>query len=425
MKRFLPTLAGIWCGGLLAIPNVSHGGDWLPMEPGTVADIHAMWADPSGGLFAAANSIRCEDFVHCFDNADILHFDGSGWSRQASNSYSTLHAIWGFSPTQVVAVGSTRFNNTLVMRFDGNAWTTENTGLSGELYGVWGSSPTNLVAVGEHGRILHGDGTTWTERDSGTSNTLFAVWGSSAQDVFAVGSRTIVHFDGAAWTVMPWPGGYHALDAVWGTASNNVWAVGATSAILRYDGTAWSVETAGAYPVTFSGLWGSSATDVYTAGFSSTGGPSVVLHQDGSGWTQVDVGTTAPLRTIWGRAANDVFIGGDGGTIRHGAGPKPAWRQGEVPLGGNWRWLPWFGYYHLTFPWAFHLQHGFLYPVEDGHGGVYFYDAAMSAFWWTDAVAYPFVYRFGPTPTWLYYAPGTQAPRWFYAFAPGQWQPLP
>lgn len=425
MNHAVSRFGFLGCLASLAALGSARAQDWLPMQSGSASELRAFWAPPTGDVYAVANHIGCENLGHCYDVGDVLRFDGSTWTLATSNTYSELYAIWGWAPSQAIAVGRARAGNTLILRGNGSAWTAEITGLSGALHGVWGTSPTNIIAVGEDGRILHYNGTAWLTQDSGTSNDLFAVWGSSARDVFAVGGRTILHFDGAAWSTMAWPGGDHALEAVWGAASNHVWAAGATSAILHYDGTAWSVETAGAYPVTFGGLWGSSATDVYAVGYSSTGGPSVVLHQDGSGWTPIDVGTTAPLRTIGGRAAHDVFIGGDGGTILHGAGPKPAWRQGEVTLGGDWRWLSWFGYYHLTFPWAFHLQHGFLYPVDDAQGGVYFYDAAMHAFWWSDAVTYPFVYRFGPTPTWLYYAPGTQTPRWFYAFTPGQWQSLP
>src|SRR5207237_5473138 len=53
-------------------------------------------------------------------------------------------------------------------------------------------------------------------------------------------------------------------------------------------------------------VWGSGASDVW-----AVGDMGVILHWNGSGWSQVPSGTTKYLRCIWGRSSNDVWAVGD------------------------------------------------------------------------------------------------------------------
>ena len=101
------------------------------------------------------------------------------------------------------------------------------------------------------------------------------------------------------------------------------------------------------------------------------------------------------------------------------------WRSGESDLGGGWKWLNWFGYYNTNFAgWIYHDQHGFLYPFDDGSGGMTFWDNSMAEFWWTKSATYPFLYRFGTGASWLWYN-GSTGPRWFFNWGTGLWESTP
>ncbi|HEV8164347.1 MAG TPA: hypothetical protein VGR74_07865 [Actinomycetota bacterium] len=78
-------------------------------------------------------------------------------------------------------------------------------------------------------------------------------------------------------------------------------------------------------------VWGTSATDVWTVG-------SRVWHRDSIGWTEVPTPVTVPggptpglaLNTVWGRAADDVYVGGNQGILLHWNGA--AWTRLPDPL---------------------------------------------------------------------------------------------
>ena len=91
-------------------------------------------------------------------------------------------------------------------------------------------------------------------------------------------------------------------------------------------------------------------------------------------------------------------------------------------LGSGWKWLSWFGSFNTNnSPWIYHEQHGWLCPFGTSTDSIWFWDSAMSAFWWTSSTVYPYVYRAGDG-AWFYYQEGSSNPRWFYNFTMGQWE---
>jgi hypothetical protein len=99
---------------------------------------------------------------------------------------------------------------------------------------------------------------------------------------------------------------------------------------------------------------------------------------------------------------------------------------GGTPIEGlqDWFLSEWFGAYNTTqAPWIFHAQHGFVYRDPGStNASSFFYDDAMTAWWYTDETVYPFIYGFG-TPAdnagtvagdaWLWYFEGSKTPRSF------------
>ena len=102
------------------------------------------------------------------------------------------------------------------------------------------------------------------------------------------------------------------LYGVWGSSANDVFAVGGDEGIiLHYNGTAWtemaSPASDGLYEV-----WGSSTNDVFAVGvsISTRAVYYIIYHYDGTAWTEMASPTSDPLYGVWGSSGNDVFVVG-------------------------------------------------------------------------------------------------------------------
>ncbi len=85
-------------------------------------------------------------------NADIPHEQGVlQWSKVLG---SRLWDVWGSSPTDVFAVSG----DGGILHYDGSGWVRQAGGNPEPLYGVWGSSSTDIFAVGSFGTILRYNG---------------------------------------------------------------------------------------------------------------------------------------------------------------------------------------------------------------------------------------------------------------------------
>ncbi len=237
-------------------------------------------------------------------------------------------------------------------------WRGLASGTDEDLRGLWGSAGTNLVAVGTNGTILQYGGAAWTPTASPLPNVnLNGVHGTSQSNVFAVGDlSTLLHFNGSQWDTMPRPltwarqitpgeipdttyvlqSTITSLASVWTGGASSAFAVGDSCRLMSYNGTQWDtiprpltlatrVDSTGTTYVTqarithLHGVWGSSPTDVFAVGDSS-----LVLHFDGSSWSQMAVGDTTNLYAVWGTSSGNVLAAGDYGAILRYDGT--AWR---------------------------------------------------------------------------------------------------
>ena len=183
---------------------------------------------------------------------------------------------------------------------------------------VWGSSPNDVWAVGDAGTILHWDGTAWLDSSvSGHPDGFLNVWGSGPSDVWAVGFRNgtgpIFHWDGTNWQrVFTAP---RVLEGIWGTGPMDVWASGGVSGsevngiLLHFDGTEWTeVEVPGGLPMMHA-IWGTSSNDVYV------GGRFRWIHWDGSTWSNLELPEPMEIFGMWGSDTNNVWTAGFAGAL--------------------------------------------------------------------------------------------------------------
>jgi hypothetical protein len=190
--------------------------------------------------------------------------------------------------------------------------------LPGSILSFWGSSSNDLFAVGGElgdpgeALIVWHDGQTWY-RMPVDAPILWWVHGFAHDDVWAVGAEgTVVHFDGVAWTTVRSDPAY-TLWGIWGSSSTDLWAVGGDvmhgvpSVLLHYDGTDWTQEMSVANDDDmYFKIWGSGPSDIWAV--SERG---VTIHYDGVGWTPVASGTNQRLITVNGSGPADVYaVGG-------------------------------------------------------------------------------------------------------------------
>ncbi|HEX5302905.1 MAG TPA: hypothetical protein VFW50_38520, partial [Streptosporangiaceae bacterium] len=243
----------------------------------------------------------------------------------------------------------------------GSTWTvvpSPNPGAgSNSLNSINGVSPTDIWAVGtdsnadgsaEQGLILHWDGTSWTQTPSpspGRFVQLNAVHAISASDAWAVGTfsdgsafQTLtLHWDGKAWTQKPspnpGPGANDQLTSVTATSGGDVWAVGdflsdtqvstVSTLVMHWDGTSWTQKPSpNPEPDSINRLTGVSAVspdDAWAVGFfaNGTADQTLILHWDGTSWTQVpspDPFEDDNLAGVAATSANSAVAVGNGQT---------------------------------------------------------------------------------------------------------------
>jgi len=102
--------------------------------------------------------------------------------------------------------------------------------------------------------------------------------------------------------------------SVWASSPTDVWAAGGYRILVHYDGSTW---TQADLPIAANqyAVWGLGPNDVYTTGqYGYQTGQ--VLHWDGSSWTSMYV-TNSELIDIWGSSATNLYVVGDGRLVHY------------------------------------------------------------------------------------------------------------
>jgi hypothetical protein len=319
----------------------ASGSSWTAMTSGTTKDLRYIWGSSASSVFAAGVNQDCS-ISHCGEMS-ILHYNGSGWTTQYTNSGGVL-GLWAAPDGQafVLAEGD---QPGPILHYDGQQWSPmavqpppppDPNSQDITLRSIWGTSSTDVFAVGSwfdglqsRGYVVHYDGSQWVPMDLGGADGIHLsdVWGNSANDVYAVGQYSpedaepseeraiVLHYNGQGWSEVLRQGDL-ALGNIWGSSAADVYATGSSGgngAVWHYNGSAWSpMQVPATSPL--GSIWGSSSSDIYVLGRE----PGNIWHYDGSAWKQIDTGSSKGLADIWGSSAGDVFAVGNDGTILHG-----------------------------------------------------------------------------------------------------------
>jgi hypothetical protein len=202
----------VWAVGGLGVgfqATVEHwdGSSWsLVSSPAFVGSqgLASVSADASNDVWAVSR----------VNGPQVVHFDGTNWTRINPHSLTDFNSVTALSPTDVWAVGSFLFDyddvRPEIEHWDGSQWQLVPSpdprpgGQGGsELTGVAAISPTDIWAVGAVGAFgnlqtltEHWDGTSWSiipSPNPGNRSSLIGVTALSDGTVAAVGYQPDVN----------------------------------------------------------------------------------------------------------------------------------------------------------------------------------------------------------------------------------------
>lgn len=193
------------------------------------------------------------------------------------------------------------------------------------LSNVWGSSGNDVYAVGHctvvQGTMWYFNGYIWepvvlAQVDGGNivgHHSIQDVFGFGEDDVWAIGYKShsfdndeglVIHYDGREWNeVIKLP--TEQLSTIWGTSSNDLWVGGIFGGLHHYNGATWlqyTIPVSEAYDTTnysmFDVITGNDSNNIY-AKYRISNQLTILLHYNGSEWTEMDRFSFYELRSIW------------------------------------------------------------------------------------------------------------------------------
>ena len=296
-----PTITvAVGAGGVI----LRHNGErWVPQ------------AVPPGPALRDVEGLGSSFVWAVGDSGAAYHWNGTAWLDISLPDGHDLTGVWPVNADAVFV--SSRASH--IYKYDGADWTAISP-LGGERYDIWAESPANIIAPGNDGQVFQGDGSSWwinvdmDHRDV----SIRGVWGSSGSGVYLVGDGGYAsHLDRGPFESIDTPV-TDTLYSVSGTGWGGPMAVGANGTILSLDSGGARAQESG----TDRDLFAVSAyVDAVDAEYRVAVGDNVVLAST-SEWRPFTRGTMPLLNDVWGRAADDVYVAGEAGTVLHfdGAG---------------------------------------------------------------------------------------------------------
>src|SRR5262249_17016800 len=175
---------------------------------------------------------------------------------------------------------------------------------------------TNVWAAGDGGNIVHWNGTNWALVRSGGGD-LTGIAGPSGSNMWSSprnAAGAFLYFDGVQWTSRN-ISITDIITAMWGFG-NSIFAVSQQDALggsvyVFSPALGWNQETSQTGNG-FYGVGGTSFNDVWVVGEGGT-----IKHRTVSGWANSPSGTTAVLSGVWASGVDNAWIVGDGGLSLH------------------------------------------------------------------------------------------------------------
>ncbi len=287
---------------------------WRALAPSIGIGLETLW-----GVWASPNP---DEFFVVGDDGRIYNVTGQGtrWNREGMGlATKPLYSVWGRGSGPTLEVFAVGVDGVILHRDAAGTWTKENSPVSVELFGVAGQTAQNgdVHAVGAKGTILRREGGVWKEKTINAYKNfdLRGVW-QEGTDTFAVGSVNKVVGMSATKAII-----LHR-DTVKGMAGNDFWLDESNPNIQETLRAVYVAPHAGESNVT-----------VYAVGMFGT----VLKREQGTFIPLSSRLTIENLRTVWAGNENEVYAGGENGTLlkRQVSGTNISWKpeiiQGITP----------------------------------------------------------------------------------------------
>jgi hypothetical protein len=304
--------ADVWAVGDLTKVHHYDGTTWTTEIPSTTAVMNAVTIASSGEVYVAGDHVVSKRSTGTAGTwGELAGFPGVGRAIYVETS----------GTVDVVGDGGALYH------WSGSSWTTDTVKTDADLLSLSASSSTDAWAVGAYGSMLHWDGTAWSTRPYITRETFTSAWAAPDGTTWAV-TRPTAFGKGAPGKLFRDAGKGFAevtipavseLLAISGAGSSFIVAVGPGGTVLTWDGTTFATTvptTPYASSATLRGVWASGPSDIWIGGdrpgsFEPQG---IVLHWDGSTWTESFRRDYGSLHSVWGSSATDVYaVGAIGG----------------------------------------------------------------------------------------------------------------
>lgn len=161
------SVTNLYVGG----ENGIHRWDGAAWAKETSNEPNAMWAW-DGGAVAVGNE------------GNVMFRDGTGvWTVSATGKSANLRGVDGSSATNIWAVGDI----SVLLHWDGTAWESESSDSVATLNAVFVPDAESAIAVGNAGTALKFNGKKWNILATDTNQNMYAVHGVSGSNAWGTG----------------------------------------------------------------------------------------------------------------------------------------------------------------------------------------------------------------------------------------------
>jgi hypothetical protein len=283
------------------------------LTSGTTQNLHDVWGTSQTNVYVVGAG------------GTLLHFDGAKFTAQSAGAGSaTLRGIWGTGASNIYVVGGGDKKDAVVLHYDGSSWGTEHTNSGYSLHGVWGASASDLYAAGASssaGVIVRSSGSAWAEdKLAAISEELVSISGVSSTEVYACGvGKVHEKLSSGLWGYAADLGLMTTMLDIYTVNSKHTMAVGkdtTNNGVLVFtEDNIWKSSTLSG--VALHASWGTAKGALFYVGLQGTNG--VVLREVNSKFQTLYQAKSKALNGIWGASNGEVFAVGAGGiVVRYG-----------------------------------------------------------------------------------------------------------